>query len=101
MLKERMPVSPGNSTRRRKQVSTNRVAVTFLLLIAIFSKGRAQDPIQTSGVQGAIRFLETRFSAFAGRINLLVAPCVSPWGYETINRWNHVSSCCGVLSITR
>ena len=22
-------------------------------------------------------------------MNLLVAPCVSPWGYERINRWNH------------
>ena len=21
-------------------------------------------------------------------MNLVVAPCVSPWGYETINRWN-------------
>jgi hypothetical protein len=24
----------------------------------------------------------------AGRINLLVAPCVSPWAYERIQRWN-------------
>lgn len=43
---------------------------------------------ETSGVQGAIRFLETRASDYISRFNILVAPCVSPWGYETINRWN-------------
>ena len=43
---------------------------------------------ETSGVQGAIRFLETRAHDFAESFNILVAPCVSPWGYETINRWN-------------
>ena len=42
---------------------------------------------ETSGVQGAIRFLQTRAQDYAG-FNLVVAPCVSPWGYETINRWN-------------
>lgn len=44
---------------------------------------------ETSGVMGALEFLETRAQAYAGRVNLLVAPCVSPWGYERINRWNH------------
>ena len=43
---------------------------------------------ETSGVQGAIRFLETRASHFQSHFNIAVAPCVSPWGYETINRWN-------------
>ncbi len=43
---------------------------------------------ETSGVQGAIRFLETQAKAYEDRFNILVAPCVSPWGYETINRWN-------------
>lgn len=43
---------------------------------------------ETSGVQGAIRFLETAAEAFAGSFNLVVAPCVSPWAYETVNRWN-------------
>jgi len=43
---------------------------------------------ETSGVQGAIRFLETRAQHYQERYNLLVAPCVSPWAYETINRWN-------------
>ena len=26
--------------------------------------------------------------AYEGRINLVVAPCVSPWAYEVIHRWN-------------
>jgi hypothetical protein len=25
---------------------------------------------------------------YAGRVNLLVAPCISPWAYERIHRWN-------------
>ena len=43
---------------------------------------------ETSGVQGAIAFLVTAASSYRDRANLLVAPCVSPWGYEVINRWN-------------
>lgn len=43
---------------------------------------------ETSGVQGAIRFLETEAGNHAAHFNFIVAPCVSPWGYETINRWN-------------
>lgn len=44
---------------------------------------------ETSGVMGALQFLETEAARYAGRINLLVVPCVSPWGYERINRWNY------------
>ncbi|MET4618234.1 hypothetical protein ABIA71_003838 [Stenotrophomonas sp. 2619] len=43
---------------------------------------------ETSGVQGALQFLRTRAADYAGRANLLVVPCVSPWGYERIQRWN-------------
>ena len=43
---------------------------------------------ETSGVQGAIAFLETAASAYRDRTNMIVALCVSPWGYEVINRWN-------------
>lgn len=43
---------------------------------------------ETSGVQGALSFLLTAATAYADKINLVVAPCVSPWGYEVINRWN-------------
>ena len=43
---------------------------------------------ETSGVQGAIRFLETGSEKFSGCFNFVVMPCVSPWAYETINRWN-------------
>jgi hypothetical protein len=44
---------------------------------------------ETSGVMGALAFLEEAAAAYAGRVNLLVAPCVSPWAYERINRWNY------------
>jgi hypothetical protein len=43
---------------------------------------------ETSGVHGALRFLEEHASIYRGRVNLLVAPCVSPWAYEVIHRWN-------------
>ena len=43
---------------------------------------------ETSGVHGALQFLERHAAGYAGRINLLVAPCVSPWGYERVHRWN-------------
>ena len=43
---------------------------------------------ETSGVQGALRFLETRAKEYAADFDIMVAPCVSPWGYETVNRWN-------------
>ncbi|MFV0277487.1 MAG: M14 family metallocarboxypeptidase, partial [Parahaliea sp.] len=43
---------------------------------------------ETSGVLGAIRFLYSAAGAYRGRVNLLVVPCISPWGFETINRWN-------------
>src|SRR5690349_3916802 len=43
---------------------------------------------ETSGVRGALQFLEQRATDYAGRINILVVPCVSPWAYERINRWN-------------
>lgn len=43
---------------------------------------------ETSGVQGALRFAETVASKYVQQVNFLIAPCLSPWGYETINRWN-------------
>jgi hypothetical protein len=43
---------------------------------------------ETSGVHGALQFVESAAAPYLGRINLLVAPCVSPWAYERIHRWN-------------
>ena len=43
---------------------------------------------ETSGVMGALQFVDQHAADYAGRVNLLVAPCVSPWGYERIQRWN-------------
>jgi hypothetical protein len=43
---------------------------------------------ETSGVHGALRFVDAHAPRYAGRVNLLVVPCVSPWAYERIQRWN-------------
>lgn len=43
---------------------------------------------ETSGVHGALEFLQREAARYAGRVNLLVAPCISPWAYERIHRWN-------------
>ncbi len=43
---------------------------------------------ETSGVHGALQFAERHAATYVGKINLLIAPCVSPWGYERIHRWN-------------
>ncbi|WP_428821370.1 M14 family metallopeptidase [Microbulbifer sp. MCCC 1A16149] len=43
---------------------------------------------ETSGVHGALEFVDQHAADYAGRVNLLVAPCISPWGYERIHRWN-------------
>jgi hypothetical protein len=43
---------------------------------------------ETSGVQGAILFLQTEALNYSKYFNIIVIPCVSPWGYETIQRWN-------------
>ena len=43
---------------------------------------------ETSGVHGALRFLDQHAADYAGRCNLLVAPCISPWAYEVVSRWN-------------
>jgi hypothetical protein len=46
---------------------------------------------ETSSVQGVIRFLQTHAKALGKQYNIMAIPCVSPWAYETINRWNHLA----------
>ena len=43
---------------------------------------------ETSGVHGALQFVERHAGEYAGRVNVIVLPCVSPWAYERIHRWN-------------
>lgn len=43
---------------------------------------------ETSGVHGALDFVQGHLASYDGRINVLVAPCISPWAYERIQRWN-------------
>ena len=44
---------------------------------------------ESSGIHGALRFIFNHFAATAalGSANLLVLPCISPWGYEVKQRW--------------
>ncbi|HEU5136723.1 MAG TPA: M14 family metallocarboxypeptidase [Steroidobacteraceae bacterium] len=68
-------------------------------LLAVRSRGwRDELPIalvtggvhgyETSGVHGALQFLEQRAADYTQHINLIAVPCVSPWAYERIHRWN-------------
>lgn len=43
---------------------------------------------ETSGVHGALQFVDRYAANYEGLVNLLVAPCISPWAYERIHRWN-------------
>lgn len=43
---------------------------------------------ETSGVHGALAFMENAAHGYEDKFNFVCAPCVSPWAYETINRWN-------------
>ena len=43
---------------------------------------------ETSGVHGALQFIDRHAADYAGRVNLVVVPCVSPWAYERVQRWN-------------
>ncbi|WP_022943190.1 M14 family metallopeptidase [Psychromonas hadalis] len=43
---------------------------------------------ESSGVHGAIRFAGSVHTTYLKQFNFIIAPCVSPWGYATINRWN-------------
>lgn len=43
---------------------------------------------ETSGVQGALSFMKQEALKYCKSFNIVCAPCISPWAYETINRWN-------------
>ena len=43
---------------------------------------------ETSGVHGALKFTSERAKDWEEDFNFVCYPCISPWGYETINRWN-------------
>ncbi len=43
---------------------------------------------ETSGVHGALDFFSRAINPYLEKFNFICAPCISPWAYETINRWN-------------
>jgi hypothetical protein len=44
---------------------------------------------ETSGVHGALGFLSQSAATYLKDFNIVCFPCLSPWAYETVNRWNH------------
>lgn len=46
---------------------------------------------ETSGVHGALEFLKIASQKYLKDFNFVCAPCISPWAYETINRWNNLA----------
>lgn len=44
---------------------------------------------ETSGVHGALAFMENEVFKYTNNFNFVCAPCISPWAYETVNRWNN------------
>lgn len=47
---------------------------------------------ETSGVKGTLLFVETEAKTYEKNFNLVVCPCISPWGYERIQRWTAIGS---------
>lgn len=56
-------------------------------LLCVLVTGGVQG-YETSGVHGALHFIDQHAHTYEGRANLVVAPCVSPWAYEVVHRWN-------------
>jgi len=77
-----LPVDPDRYPLLAVQMASTNPAAPWVLITG------GVHGYETSGVQGALAFLAEHALDYRDRINLLVAPCVSPWGYETINRWN-------------
>ncbi|MBY0415207.1 MAG: M14 family metallocarboxypeptidase, partial [Bdellovibrionales bacterium] len=46
---------------------------------------------ETSGVHGALLFMEKHVDKYVSDFNFICTPCLSPWAYETINRWNNLA----------
>lgn len=88
-------LKPGFDLRQYGHLSYDSDRYPLLALVTKINRAKPTALItggvhgyETSGVQGAIRFLETQAEGYAEQFNLVVAPCISPWAYETINRWN-------------
>ncbi len=43
---------------------------------------------ETSGIKGALKFLSSGLAKkYSTKFNIVIVPCVSPWGYEMDERW--------------
>ncbi len=43
---------------------------------------------ESSGVHGALQFAQLQVEKYEQQFNFIIVPCISPWGYEMIQRWN-------------
>lgn len=77
-----LPIDPGRYPLMAVRVAASKVDAPWILVTG------GVHGYETSGVQGALAFIDRAAGAYTNRFNMLVAPCISPWGYETINRWN-------------
>ncbi len=77
-----LPVDPERYPLRAIRIAASRPDAPWALITG------GVHGYETSGVQGALAFVADHAAAYRDRANLLVAPCVSPWGYEVIHRWN-------------
>lgn len=44
---------------------------------------------ETSGIHGAIAFMQRSAKNYLDKFNIVCVPCISPWAYEIIHRWNY------------
>ncbi len=77
-----LPLDPTRYPLMAVRIAAERVDAPWMLVTG------GVHGYETSGVQGAIEFASSHASGYRDRVNLVIAPCVSPWGYEVVNRWN-------------
>lgn len=84
------------TSRHRKLVPTTKNKT--LLPQRSRHQNKKLEPIFYLRQYGALGFLEREATNFEREFNFICAPCISPWAYETINRWNAkaIGSNCGI-----
>jgi hypothetical protein len=56
---------------------------------------------ETSGVHGALRFVDEYAATYEGRVNLMVAPCVSPRDPGNVRRESERDECAASVAIAK
>lgn len=77
-----LPIEPERYPLKAVKVASHRTDAPWALITG------GVHGYETSGVQGALEFLTSHAESYRDRLNLIVAPCISPWAFEVVNRWN-------------